>query len=42
MTSDAAEQEHRRGYLAHPEAADWSGVADQLSVEAWTDIDWEE
>jgi len=51
MTSDAAaEPEHhrgladqdRRGYLAHPETADPSGVADQLPAEAWTDLDWEE
>jgi len=32
----------RRGYLAHPEAADWSTVADQLTVEGWSDLDWEE
>jgi metal-responsive CopG/Arc/MetJ family transcriptional regulator len=32
----------RRGYLAHPETADWSAVADQLTVEGWSDLDWEE
>jgi hypothetical protein len=51
MTSDAAaEQERhrvladqdRRGYLAHPETAEESSVAEELSVEAWTDLDWKE
>jgi metal-responsive CopG/Arc/MetJ family transcriptional regulator len=32
----------RRGYLAHPETTEWSGVADQLVTEGWTDLDWEE
>jgi len=32
----------RRGYLAHPETADWSGVADQLAAEGWADLGWEE
>jgi hypothetical protein len=40
--SDSAEEERRRaladqdrrGYLAHPETAEWSGVADQLATEA--------
>jgi len=32
----------RRGYLAHPETADWSAVADQLAAEGWTDLGWEE
>jgi hypothetical protein len=41
MTSDAAEQD-RRGYQEQPETADWTAVADQLSIEAWTDLDWEE
>jgi hypothetical protein len=39
MTSDAAAEQDRQGYLAHPETADPSGVADQLSAEAWTDLD---
>ena len=51
MTSDAAAErechrvlagQDRRGYLAHPETADWSGMADRLLVEAWTDLDWKE
>jgi hypothetical protein len=50
MTSDAAAgQDHRReladqdrrGYLAHPETAEPSGVSDQLTAEAWTGLDWE-
>jgi hypothetical protein len=41
MSDDAADQD-RRGYLAHPETADWSGVADQLSLDTWTDLDWED
>jgi metal-responsive CopG/Arc/MetJ family transcriptional regulator len=32
----------RRGYLAHPETADWGAVADQLTAEGWADLDWEE
>jgi metal-responsive CopG/Arc/MetJ family transcriptional regulator len=32
----------RRGYLAHPETADWSAVADQLAAEGWTELGWEE
>ena len=32
----------RRGYGAHPETAEWSGVADQLATEGWTDLGWEE
>jgi hypothetical protein len=42
MTSDATADRDRRGYLADPETADASDVADQLSAEAWTDLDWEE
>jgi hypothetical protein len=42
MTSDAAAELDRRGYLAHPETAELSGAAEQLSAEAWTDLDWEE
>jgi hypothetical protein len=32
----------RRGYPAHPETAEWSGVTDQLATEAWSGLDWEE
>jgi metal-responsive CopG/Arc/MetJ family transcriptional regulator len=32
----------RRGYLAHPETAAWSGAADQLAAESWADHGWEE
>jgi len=48
MTSDAAAEQKchrvladqdRRGYLAHPETAHWSGMADGLLVEVWTDLD---
>jgi hypothetical protein len=42
VKSDATADQDRRGYLAHPETADWSAVADQLLIEAWTDLDWEE
>jgi hypothetical protein len=51
MTGDAAAEQachqvladqDRRGYLAHPETADRSGLADRLLVEVWTDLDWEE
>jgi hypothetical protein len=41
-TAAAAAERDRHGYLAHPEAADWSGAADQLAAEAWADLDWEE
>jgi hypothetical protein len=51
VTTDAStEPEHRPaladqdrlGYLAHLGTAEWSGVADQLATEAWSDLDWEE
>ena len=42
MTSDAAAEQDRQGYLAHPETADPSGMDGQLSAEAWTDLDWED
>jgi hypothetical protein len=38
----ALAERDRRGYLAYPEATEWSGVADQLATEAWTDLDWEQ
>ena len=41
-TAAAAAERDRHGYLAHPEAADRSGAADQLAAEAWADLDWEE
>jgi hypothetical protein len=47
MTDPSAEPERRRelaerdrrGYLAHPETAEWSDVADQLATEAWSHLD---
>jgi hypothetical protein len=38
----ALAERDRRGHLAHPEIAEWSGAADQLATEAWSDLDWEE
>ena len=32
----------RRGYVAHPETADSSAVADQLAAEGWAELGWEE
>ncbi|HEX8133689.1 MAG TPA: hypothetical protein VF880_09705 [Actinomycetes bacterium] len=51
MTTDASAEperrrpladQDRRGYLAHPESAEWSGVADRLATEGWSDLDWKE